>query len=188
MVILDHNDVGKDKLEILTDLLYETNGDRIPLSKVKYGLPEEMDTRPDIKTDHNTMIPLKVQQDYSTLYENAAGLLYRRVELVDYLAHLEPGDIEFHSNVFPVQLCEILPQINAQLEYPIDCHDVLSHPIEHSGVQDIVIQAEPHSLIWTGQAKISVTVINDSLVPLYTTVALRGFDIFGEGEYTGIVT
>ena len=188
MIVLDHNDVGKDKLEILTDLLYETNGDRIPLSKVQYGLPETVDTRPEIKTDHNTMIPLKVKQDYSTLYDNAAGLLYRRVELADYLSHIEAGDIEFHSSVFPVGLCEVLPQINAQLEYPIDCGDIVSHPITHSGVQDIVIEAEPHSLIWTGKTKITVTVINDSLVPLYTTVALRGFDIFGNGQYTGITT
>lgn len=188
MVILDHNDVGKDKLEILTDLLYETNGDRIPLSKVQYGLPETMDTRPDIKTDHNTMIPLKVQQDYSTLYDNAAGLLYRRVELADYLSQIEPGTIEFHSSVFPIELCDILTQINAQLEYPIDCDDIVSHPIERSGVQDVIIEAKSHSLIWTGKTKISVTVINDNLTPLYTTVALRGFDIFGNGQYTGVMT
>lgn len=191
MVVIDHRDIGKSKLELLTDLLYESNGDRIPLSKVRYGFPVEADTRPDIKTDHNTFIPLKVDQDYSTLYEKGkSGLLYRRIEIADHLESVQDVVFEFHSATFPVRLCDILPQINAQLEYPLDCGDVVSYSIEGPGEQTVVIKMNPRSYLWTGRSTIKVNVINDNLIPLYNVSAIRGFDVYGtggpEGEYTGL--
>ncbi len=185
MVVIDIRDVGKDDKEILTDLIYETNKTRIPLTKIQYGIPEALDTRPDISTDHNTIIPVEVAPEYSILYEGG-GLLYRRIHIADYLSQQNIGSLEFHTLTFPVPLSAILPQINTQLEYPIDIKDVISYQIDQSGVQPIKLQMNPKSLIWIGEASIEANVVNDGLMPMYTAVAIRGFDMFGAGPYTGL--
>lgn len=185
-VIIDHNDIGKSKEEVLMDLIYETNLTRIPLSKIKFGDPRDADTRPDLKTDHNTFIPVSVSADYSTLYQASSGLMYRRRGADEHLENVQDVVFEFHTTDFPIALCDILPQINAQLEYPLDCSDILSYQIEGPGEQDIVIKMNPKSYLWNGQSKVKANIINDNLVPLYVNVALRGFDVYGQGEYTGL--
>ena len=186
MVVIDYEDIGKDKLELLLDLLYESTGTRFPLSKIKFGVPRVMDTTPDNKYDANTFVGVEVSADYSTEFGKDAGIAYRRFDIVDYLATLPSQVLTFHTTELPVKLCDILPQINTYLEFPLDCEDVLDYEITQEGEQTIVITMDPKSYIWFGFIKIRVNIIKDGLVPLYSTVMMRGFDIYGSGPFQGL--
>ena len=78
-VIIDENDIGKTNIELLTDLIYETNKLRIPEDKIKYGLPMDLDTRPDNLYDHNTFVPFKIDPDYN--YHLANPVSYTHLTL-----------------------------------------------------------------------------------------------------------
>lgn len=186
MVTIDYNDIGKSHLEILTDLLYESTKTRIPLSKISFGTPRELDLNPEDKTDENTFIPVTVANDYSTLFQAGSGLMYRRIEITDYLESLQGSTIELHATSLPVKLCDILPQINTFLEFPLDCGDVVDAMITTAGVQDIKVEVAPASFIWVGDVELSINVIVGSLVPLYTTTMLQGFDVYGDGTFNGL--
>lgn len=186
MVTIDYNDIGKSHLEILTDLLYESTKTRIPLSKISFGTPKELDLNPEDKTDENTFIPVTVATDYSTLFQAGSGLMYRRIEITDYLQSLLGSTIELHATALPAKLCDILPQINTFLEFPLDCGDVLDATITQAGVQDIKIKIQLGSFIWVGEITIRVNVIVGALIPLYTTTMLQGFDVYGDGTYSGL--
>lgn len=178
MVVIDEKDVGKAREDVLLDLIYEATGQRIPLSKVKFGLPSEVDPRKDVDLDHNTFIPALIDQRYDSRYwEEGSGFLYRRRNIHDHTVGIDFGEVQPFA--LPFRITDILDQINALIRYPILPSDVVNYEytsleeVERKGVH---LKAHPHSLLWIGGAWFKVNTMRINGGPLINNVNLDGFD------------
>jgi hypothetical protein len=177
MVIIDEHDIGKTKYQLLTDLIYESTGQRIPLNSIEYGHPSELDARPDVLTDPNTFIPIKVSGVYDVrLFGPHRGFMYRRRSLFDHLSGVDL-DIEFTD--WPTTLHQvILDQINPQLRYPLRAEDFVDYQITDEDTNNIVIRAAEHSLFWCGSADVAIPPPNSSNFILVENRFLDGFNVW----------
>ena len=181
MVVIDEHDVGKTKTEVLMDLIYEATGRRIPLDKVKFGRPREVDVRKDLIYDPNTFIPMRVDPGYDNRYNTPeTGVLYRRRSLKDHLKDVDFSKV--YVVQYPVRVSDLLDQINTQLKYPISEGDVQEfqydtpEQIEKFG---LYIMADPDSVLWfDGGPMMGVDV--DGRPKLITVTHLLGFYKYGE--------
>lgn len=183
MVIIDENDIGKTKEELLMDLIAEWLGERIPLDKVKYGQPQALDQRPDLKFDPNTFIPARVDVRYDGRYDTSgSGFMYRRRSIVD---HLEGCDLTTITPLtLPFSIWDLIDQINKCVPYPIDKYDLVNHVYEtkEDYANGIHIEADPHSWLWMDGEK---TKIDDRWIdglPLLTNTRLNGFYKWAEED------
>lgn len=181
MVVIDEHDVGKTKKEVLMDLIYEATERRIPLDKVTFGKPQEVDVRKDLIYDPNTFIPMRVDPGYDNRYNTPeTGVLYRRRSLKDHLK-----DVDFSMVLvekFPVRVSELLEQVNYQLKYPIAACEIqefqydTSEQLEKFG---LYIMADPESVLWfDGGPMMGVDV--GGKPGLVTITRLMGFFKYGE--------
>lgn len=172
-VVIDENDIGKTKIELLTDLLYESTRRRIPEEHIKYGDPQALDQRPDRKWDSNTFIPFKIDADYDDRFSrNNTGFMYRRRDLSDYLA-----DYSFTIEVdhFPFRISEYLGEINSFLPFPLDAAEILDYEFNDRTKTTFDLIADPKSLIWTGRAKITLEPLNPVFFKLVPMPFIPGF-------------
>ena len=116
-VVIDEHDIGKTRIQLLTDLLYETNNIRVPEEHIKYGDPQPLDARPDLWWDPNTFIPFRINKDFDNRFSSNAGFMYRRRDLGEYVGS---HDFEVQVTHFPFRISEVLDQINAQLPFPLE--------------------------------------------------------------------
>lgn len=173
MVVIDEHDLGKTTIQLLTDLIYESEGFRIPEQKINYGKPQALDVRPDILTDANTFVPVRVQDDYDDRYPIGSGLMYRRRELGDHFP-----DIMYHvyTTTASFRLYELLDQLNLQISYPLTSADVLDQALNLANSEVITLRANPDSYIWINNATIRVTVHTEARLDLLTVTDLTGFN------------
>jgi hypothetical protein len=175
MVIIDEHDIGKTKLQLLTDLIYESTGLRVPLCAIKYGNPSELDARPDILTDPNTYIPIRVCDCYDAkLFGPNRGFLYRRRYLID---HFSGVDLDLEFTDWPTTLHQIiLEQINPQLRYPLNIDDFVDYPIVDEFTDSLTIQAASNSLFWIGSVVVGMSPPGSSNFILVENRSLDGFN------------
>lgn len=148
MVVIDEHDLGKTKIQVLMDLIYESTGLRIPEHRIKYGKPVALDQRPDLDLDPNTYIPVKIDQVYDYHLSEQAGFMYRRRSLKE---HLHGVTLNLSFPRFPITLHElILEVINPQLKYPLNCSDFIDYEITDPETDHLKIVAHPESLLWYG--------------------------------------
>lgn len=171
-VVIDEHDIGKTKIQLLTDLLYETNDLRIPEERIKYGDPQPLDARPDLKYDPNTFIPFRIDPTYDFRLSRNSGFMYRRRPLSEYLA-----DHPFTITVdhFPFQVTDYLDEINSHLPFPLDAADIQNYTFDKAGVQTFDLIADNKSLIWTGRAKIIMEPLNPVFFKLVPIPFIPGF-------------
>lgn len=179
MIVIDEKDISKQQEEVLLDLIYEATGQRIPLSKIKFGLPDSVDPRKDLDLDHNTFISAYVDPSYDSRYwKDGSGFLYRRRVISEHTL-----DVDF-SNVQPLTLpfniTDVLDQINTRMLYPIHQNDIVDY--EYKSLEDVVqkgihLKANPHSLLWIGGMHIHVNVSKiDGNDPLISNINIDGFN------------
>lgn len=179
MVIIDEHDIGKTKEMVLMDLLYESTGQRIPLDKVRFGKPRELDQRPEVTNDPNTFIPARIDPSYDSRYNSPkSGFMYRRRHILSYcetcvFTPLEPFQ-------FPFMLSELLEQINAQIPYPLDMSDFVDKLYEDSEsvAGGIRLQAHAESLLWCGSAMLQIDESRMHLPPIIDITVLDGFNVY----------
>lgn len=185
MVVIDEHDVGKTKIEVLMDLIYEATGRRIPLDKVKFGKPREVDVRKDLIYDPNTFIPMRVDTNYDHRYNTPeTGVLYRRRSLKEHLKDVDWSQILVEK--FPVRVSELLEQINYQLKYPIAACEILEYQYDTAAQLDkfgLYIHADPESVLWFDggpMTGIDTSAGKDGYVPLVGVSRIMGFFKYGE--------
>lgn len=179
MVIIDEHDIGKTREELLMDLIYETNGQRIPLDKIKFGIPREVDQRPDLDNDPNTFIPVTIDSSYDDRFGvGVGGLMYRRHDLSLYMKDVDLTVITPLSLPFTIQ--DILEQVNDQLPYPIDPLEVINY--EYKTIEQaefgVTLKARDGAYIWFHGVHFQV---NTGLLdgsPLISNTNLDGFKPF----------
>lgn len=176
MVIIDEKDIGKTKEELLMDLIAEWLGERIPLDKIVYGLPEELDQRPDLPYDPNTFVPARVDIRYDDRYsEQGSGFMYRRRSIVEHLAGCDLSTIT--PLKLPFTIHDLIDQINKCVPYPIDKDDLVNHKYETKEDYEngIHIQAHPHSYLWMDGEKVKIDDRWIDGIPLLKNTRLNGF-------------
>lgn len=176
MVVIDEKDVGKTREQVLMDLIYEATNQRIPLDKVRFGLPLAADPRKDLATDPNTFIPCRVDQQYDDRYwAEGSGFLYRRRCIRN---HSEAGDFkQVRPITLPFKITDVLPQINAVLPYPIQAEDVVNH--EYTTLEQVyagvTLEAHPTSLLWINKITFQVDTSALEGGSMITRTTLDGF-------------
>lgn len=171
-VIIDENDIGKTNIQLLTDLIYETNKIRIPEDKIKYGEPSDLDTRPDRRWDHNTFVPFKINRDWNYHLANQTGFVYRRRPFEEYFEGIEfTVDIE----TFPFHVVDLLPQINEHLPFPLQPEDIVDYVFDERDADSFTLIANPKSYIWMGKTQIKMNPIDPVFFQLVPNPYLQGF-------------
>lgn len=177
MVVIDENDVGKTREEVLMDLIYEGTGERIPLDKVKFGKPSEVDQRLDRDLDPNTFIPCQVNQEYDARYwVHGSGFLYRRRCIIQHTAQSDFSKVR--PIALPFKILDVLDQINEFMPYPIGASDVINYEYKtieevHAG---ITLRAAPESLLWIRGKTFTVDTSALEGGPLIQITDLDGFN------------
>ncbi len=175
MVIINDEDIGKDRETLLLDLIYEATGLRIPNVVISFGDPVEMDTRPDLRLDHNTFIPARVRQEYDYRFGPQSGFLYRRRSFDEYF---EDNDITLNlqPTKFPFTIHEIWrEQVEPLLPFPVAMEDIVDYEIDDPNTMVLEFKANPKSWIWYGRSSQLVN-INPALYKLAPiTTFLPGF-------------
>jgi hypothetical protein len=149
MVVIDENDVGKSREQVLMDLIYESTGQRIPLEKVKFSKPLEVDQRRDLATDPNTFIPCQVDQQYDDRYwAQGSGFMYRRRSIFDHTVGIDLNSVR--PSVLPFKISDVLDQINDVVPYTIQVSDIIDYEYTtlEQVLEGITLQAHPESLLW----------------------------------------
>lgn len=146
-------DFDRPEKLVICDLIYVSNKYRLQPPQVEFGLPKELDQRPDIEDDPNSYIDAVVNPKYDhRMVPAETGFLYRRIPL----AALRPADE--HSIIppaVPFTTYDILDQINAQFGVQLTEDDLEN--IEYTDMEDaFIIRAKPTSKIWTGWRNINV--------------------------------
>lgn len=172
-VVIDENDVGKSELQVLQDLIYESTKERIPLEHIVYGVPRELDARPDLHFDPNTFVPIKIDPKWDDRYSRRnTGYMYRRRLFKDYFQGLS-----FTVNIshFPFYIAEILPQINEHLGYPLTEDDIVNYKFQQPHVQAFDLIANPGSLLFSGRTQIQMEPLDPLFFNLVPDPFLPGF-------------
>ena len=178
-VVIDGKDFGKPRLELLRDLLFESTGIRIPLDKIRYGKPQKIDQRPEDKYDPNTFLPVLVDIEYDVRYRSIGdGFMYRRHSLNKYLSGIDFSDVA--PPFFPFRTSDVLEQINAKLEYPLDMDDLVE--MEYDDVlqfaNGLLLRPRLDSYIWVDDAAVVIDTTRLTNSNVLTKKILDGFNIY----------
>lgn len=157
MVIIDEDDLGKSREELLMDLVAEYLGFRIPLDKIVFGEPEALDQRPDLEFDPNTFIPAQIDIAYDSRFSDmGSGFMYRRRSIVEHASGCDFSKVA--PTKLPFTTHDLIEQFNQCLPYPIDESDVVL--VEYKTKEDyekgVTFAAAPHSLFWTDGETIQI--------------------------------
>ncbi len=157
MVIIDEKDMGKTREELLMDLVSEHLGFRIPIDKIVFGQPTELDQRPDLKFDPNTFISARVDIRYDDRFSlDGSGFMYRRRSIVEHAAGCDFSTVS--PMTLPFTTYDLIEQFNRCLPYPIDQSDIVF--VEYKTKEDyaggVSFKAAPHSLFWIDGEKIQI--------------------------------
>lgn len=180
MVVIDEHDIGKTKDEILMDLVYEATGKRMPLDKIVFGEPLEVDPRKDLDLDPNTFISINVDPQFDVRFcQPDSGLLYRRRGIAQHLIKIDPSQIIVDK--LPIRVSDLIEQINDQLKFPIFMEDFLDYQydsVEQLIKYGLVLQPKPGTILWHGSESIhgvNVGNVSGEKCPLVGNAYLMGF-------------
>lgn len=183
MVVIDEHDLGKTRQQVLMDLIYEALGERIPLDKVKFGKPKELDQRTDLWNDPNTFISARVDPRYDSRYSSAgSGFMYRRRNITNHCRVYDFSGVAPTS--LPFKITDVLPSINAVMPYPLSPDDLIDHAYTtlEQVEAGLTLSAHPESLLWIKSHTFNVDTSFLKGKDLLEVVMLDGFNYYGEGE------
>lgn len=144
----------RSTLEIAIDLIYAASGVEFPIDKVVFGKPREIDVRPDLPTDPNTFVGVKVAREFDYRYNppGTDGFMYTRIPLTLITPRVTVSFVQ--PTTFPFTTHSILNQINAKLNTKLLPEDVENDKyLAPSG--SIVVRAASTSLVWLGEISIA---------------------------------
>lgn len=178
-VIIDDNDNGKSREALLMDLIYESNGIRVPLDKIKFGIPREVDQRKDLDNDPNTFIPVKVNNQYDNRFAlGTSGIMYRRRSIAKHIAGI---DLAVITPLFlPFKVSDLLEQINTLVPYEFQVEEIENYEYRtlaevEAGVK---LVAKKQAYLWFEGATFNVNTTKISGAPLIANKTLNGFKVY----------
>lgn len=182
MVVIDENDVGKTNEQVHMDLIYEALGQRIPLDKVKFGKPQFIDVRKDLRRDPNTFIPMYVDPRYDSRYSGPnSGVMYRRRNITSHCREYDFSGVA--PKTLPFKISDILEDINKVMPYPLRSDDFVDTEYKTDDeARNIKLIAHPHSLLWVGEHVFQPSLEYIGGESLLTVTELDGFNYYGYGE------
>lgn len=175
-VIIDIADSGKSIIQLLTDLIFESEGIRYPESKIKYGDVQVLDSRPNVLNDPNTFVHFWTKSDFDDRFVQGAGLMYRRRELASHFQNA--GTIHIYTPQLTFKIHDVLDQINLYLTYPLTTADVLNTTVDASTVTTLELTANPLSYIWINSASALLAIHAEDKLSLLSQTDLDGFNVY----------
>lgn len=164
-------DYNRPSLEVLRDLLYESNEYVPPEHHTTFGWPTALDQRPELPNDPNTFIPMTVEKQEDDRFSDKAGLMYRRTPFAEVLRG--PGEVPILKN-FPFKLYDVLDQLNAWFDVQLTPDDVYDQSFTDAS-QVFQLRFKPCALIFIEDIVLNV---------VYHPVALVSVtDLSGFTEY-----
>jgi hypothetical protein len=144
-------DFSKSSKELAMEFIYAANKYRVPLSKISFGIPKELDFRKDIEDDSNTYVKATIDPNYASNFAGDNGFMYLRLPL----SVLQPKPkAVLRSPSYPFTTHGILPKINAYLGTQLTPNDVVNEEYRDSSVS-FSLRASVKSLVWLGGLALS---------------------------------
>lgn len=182
MLVINEEDVGKSRDEILTELIYESTKQFFPVQVITHGNPQELDIRTDNNFDANTYISVRIDRNYDTRYGGKpVGFLYRRRNITSHCRVYDFSKVQ--PKKLPFKIADILDQINEVMPYPLALDDLVNHTyatVEQA--RSIKLTASKKSLLWIGEHQFEPDVSLIEPYALFKFTLLNGFNLFGFGN------
>jgi hypothetical protein len=175
LLLLPSMDFNRPAEEVLIDLIYISTKFKVNIHHIKFGLPMELDQRPDIDNDENTFINIKIDPLYDNRFSGANGVMYRRLPFEEVEVKV-PMEIKIdHYPFFPE---ELLPQINVKYGLKLTVNDIDN--TEHPSLDiPFKLKISPNSLIWIGALDPHLSFGGLDLAGLILNKNLNGYDRTG---------
>lgn len=159
----------KPSEQILRDLIYFTNGFKLPKEAV-FSQPAVRNQPPDEVDGSDTFVVASIPVSGWNRNTGDKTLYYRRLDLGQVQAL--PG-AQIVVNAFPFAIYDILDQINAALGLQLSQNDVLNTTYQDTSAP-VVLTAAPQSLVWKNSLVLPVSAPLPSAV---TVPDLVGFSV-----------
>lgn len=169
-ILPDDFDLNRPSEEITMDLFYQTNGFRVPLSRIRFNDVVANDLRPDIDYDANTQISACIDTSYDMRFRGESVFFYRRLSLSKLFR--KEGRLVIGTDKERFKISEVLESINYFLRSQLTMEDLLEEDF-CATCTEITLRANPKSLVWMGE--ITIEVITTYVPPLVTVTDLTGF-------------
>lgn len=168
-------DFNRPAEEVLIDLIYMSTKYRINKHHIKFGIPQELDQRPDIDDDENTFISIAIDPAYDDRFSGANGVMYRRLPFDSLEVKVE---MNIRIDHYPFYPAELLSQFNVKYGLQLTIADIDN--TEHKTLDvPFVMKISPTSLIWFGSIDPGLTYGGLDLAGLVLNKKLNGYDKTG---------
>jgi hypothetical protein len=144
----------KPSQEILSDLIFATNGFRLPSTGVTYGAPVAIPGTAGLYSYVNSAITVSIPYAPGVQNYGEQTFFYSRLNLGNAAAVTNPTPIVVAS--YPTDTYTLLPQINAYYGLQLGESDVLNTTYANAAA-DFLVTAAPGSLVWTPATALDVT-------------------------------
>jgi len=182
LLLLPSMDFNRPAEEVLLDLIYISTKLQIPIHHIRFGLPMELDQRPDDDNDENTYIDIYIDPLFDDRFAGNNGVMYRRLPFSEVEVKV---DMEIHIDHYPFMPEELLSQINVKYGLKLTVKDIINE--EHPSPDiPFKLRISPHSLIWYGSLDPNLTFGGLDLAGLVLNKVLPGFDKTGGVPLTSV--
>lgn len=147
---------NKPSQQILSDLIFATNGFRLPATGVTYGTPVAVPGPAGFYSYLNTGIEVSIPYAPGVQNYGKQTFFYSRLNLGNAAPVTGATPIVVAS--YPTDTYTLLPQINAYYGLQLGQDDVLNTVYADNTV-DFLITAAPGSLVWTPATALDVTTV-----------------------------
>ena len=158
---------NKPASEILTDLIFQSNGIWIMYGNIEFGTPEALPN--PLPWAPNTVVQVTADMVEDDSIEGCTKIIYRRVPLSELIQSVS-SPIQIPQ--YPFKISDLLPQINAMYQIQLQPTDIIDATFNDLS-QPIVLNAAPGALCYIGY--LTLQVIGPNIVQLVTNTDLDGF-------------
>ena len=149
---IEEGNFQRPSAEIALDLIYIANQYRVPVTRVEFGIPEALDQRPDVSTDANTFVTVKIDPLFDDRFRGDTGFMYQRLDLS---VLTDNPDVVLIAPEFPFEMHQLLPALNLKFGTMFSEADIRNDTITGEE-QDVTLIAAETSLVWLGSRPITV--------------------------------
>lgn len=181
-------DYTKPSNEIITDLIFHSNGIQLDTNLIEFDDPIEsiIDSsilfNDDISSNPiNTKVIIKGLNEDNRSIRGESIIFYRRLSL----SWLESNYIPITLNVAQIRSIDLIPYINLYYGISLDESDILDELLTIENTP-YILKANPNSLVWNGSFKVNIEFANRMI----TVNHLNGFrdvitSMIGKKELSG---
>lgn len=161
---------NKPASEILTDLIFRSNGIWIMYGNVEFGTPEALPN--PLPWAPNTVVKVVADMVEDDSLEGCTQIVYRRLPLSELI---QTVSTPIQVPQFPFKVSDLLPQINAMYQIQLQPSDIVDNAYTDLS-QPVVVNANPKALCYIGSLTLSV--VGPKLLQLVPNGDLDGFNVY----------